>query len=188
MSWSDVPDDLDDPRRQQLLLNVAQRAARTETRDEHLALEAANHAVAELCRQPGSKRPDPKAWANWVRTAAKRHARDADQRAARHLPMGHHGSGLDGEGGRGGLEVLLERLQPVGSLGSHAAGRADLQACLTRLSKLDADLVVGKYIDGLPSKELGARHGLSPGAVDKRISAAKGKLRDCLGGDASSKG
>lgn len=170
---SPPPDDLDDPRRQRLLLQIGMRAARSQTSDPHLIEEAAGHAVAELHRLPASRRPAPPAWASFVRKAAWRYAQRADKR--------ERAVGVDGTDVAGGdLERLLDVLQPQGSLASRVVSVLDLRSCLADLRSLDAELLIGRYIEDMPSKVLAVRYGITARAVDHRVSAAKEKLRQCL--------
>jgi RNA polymerase sigma factor (sigma-70 family) len=183
-SGSDVPRDLDDPRRQALLLRAARRAAMRETHDEQLAQEAAGHAVTELWRLAPDQRPAIEQWPAWVRTAATRYARRADQRRHREHLAGAQGSAMPAELGHDALDRLLGKLGPDAGVSTQVAAHVDLRRCLHQLPELELALLVGKYVDDLPSKVLAERHGMKPTAVDRRLSAVKKQVRQCL--DASS--
>lgn len=63
-----------------------------------------------------------------------------------------------------------------------AEERRQLLAAVKRLGEPDSAIIVRRYYFGQSSREIAADLGLTPGAVDTRLSRAMGKLRELLKG------
>lgn len=59
-----------------------------------------------------------------------------------------------------------------------------VDAALARLDETTREIVTLRYFDGLASREIGALVGMSPAAVDMRLSRARAELREMLGDEA----
>jgi RNA polymerase sigma-70 factor, ECF subfamily len=56
-----------------------------------------------------------------------------------------------------------------------------IEAALGKLDEKSREIVTLRYFDGLASREIGAMIGMSPAAVDMRLSRARQELREMLG-------
>ena len=63
-----------------------------------------------------------------------------------------------------------------------AEERRNLMETIRSLGEPDSQIIFRKYYFGQKSKEIAADLGMTPGAVDTRLSRALGKLRSMLGG------
>lgn len=173
------------------LLRTGRRGGRAATRDAHLQEDAASHAVERLImalRTPDA--PAEVAWHKWVETTAFRYAKDESIKAQRRVPVGRVGTftgisrrrpgGASGDGKAHFERALLGRGRRTDVAEAAASDRA-WQEVLETMAPLDQRLILGKYVDGLTTKELAAVEGLSSKAVEHRLARAKQQLRDLLG-------
>ena len=63
-----------------------------------------------------------------------------------------------------------------------AEERRQLLETIRSLGEPDSQIIFRRYYFGQKSKEIAADLGMTPGAVDTRLSRALGKLRSMLGG------
>ena len=97
----------------------------------------------------------------------------------RNLAMDQHRrrretSALDSAG-----EVAANGPEPSAELAGQETARA-VNAALRQLDATTREIVVLRYFDNLASREIAARVGLSPAAVDMRLSRARQELRSFL--------
>ena len=87
---------------------------------------------------------------------------------------------------------LARRLIAPGSSPSHHLVREELrgrvQAALARLSEVDREVLVMRYLEQLSNAEIGAAVGLSEGAVKMRHLRALERLRGLLAGERKEEG
>lgn len=69
--------------------------------------------------------------------------------------------------------------EPLQAL-EHSDTAARIQAALASLDETTRTAVVMRYYEGLSAKEIGEALGLSPAAVDMRLSRARGQLKSLL--------
>jgi RNA polymerase sigma-70 factor, ECF subfamily len=65
------------------------------------------------------------------------------------------------------------------ALGRHDT-RSDIAEALERLDEMSRSVIVLRYYEGLASKEIAAVLGMTPAAVDMRLSRARQELREYL--------
>ena len=142
---------------------VALAAARTMTRDEQEAEDAAQVTLAELARKAGTIE-DPACAAGWVRTAAVRATLKLKRARRRWRPLPQ------------------EPVDAASQL-SEVRGFADAETLHEELGELPAswrEPLLLRYFGGLDNEEAAARLGCSVAAVEGRLKRAKRTLRERL--------
>ncbi|HZL35641.1 MAG TPA: sigma-70 family RNA polymerase sigma factor [Tepidisphaeraceae bacterium] len=119
---------------------------------------------------------DPARFATWLCGIARNLAIDQCRRG-RHMKLSVDSTGFDD------LTSADERLSPspLDEL-DRREQRALVAEALESLDELTRSTVMLRYYDGRSSKEIGEALGLSPAAVDMRLSRARQQLKQQLGG------
>jgi RNA polymerase sigma-70 factor (ECF subfamily) len=134
---------------------------------EHEAREALQETLLRVARRARAFDDEDVFWC-WLKTVARNAARDGGRRQRRYLTL---------------LERLsLRRPAPEPPTPDDADSR--LQSILTEsldeLSPQERTLVEGKYLDGVPTKELSSSTGLTERAVESRLLRLRRHLRERL--------
>lgn len=77
------------------------------------------------------------------------------------------------------VEVADETNDPA-EMAAESERARQIDAALAKLDETTREIVTLRYFDGLPSKEIAAVVGMSPAAVDMRLSRARQELREML--------
>jgi RNA polymerase sigma factor (sigma-70 family) len=169
-------DDLEDARVEELS-RIAGQAAAGASRDAEVIADAVAHMREQLYAYACALSDDPRKVENWARVVARNAARRIGAKQAREAPMGRQGSDLppldDGQ-----LEARVRDVLDLGiggqpSLGSLVADKLWFEERFVLLSDETRELLRFKYVEGWSAKEIAARLGVEPGAVDQRLYRAR---------------
>ena len=133
-------------------------------RDESAAEDAVQEAALRALKSPPPSRGNSAGWLRVVtqnaalqRLRARRRRRERERRAARPARAGS-------------AQSNLERVEQ----------QRQLWAAVEALGEPDRQLIVDRYVEGLSSAQLAARHGLSRSTVDRQLCRARDTLRSKL--------
>lgn len=132
--------------------------------------ECVSDVFFEVYRQRGRFDPEKGTLRAFVSVVARRRAINLFRRTVREA--GRRADGEPPEGKTDSFEELL-----IG-----AEERKSLIETVRSLGEPDSQIIFRKYYFGQKSKEIASDLGMTPGAVDTRLSRALGKLRSMLGG------
>ncbi len=132
--------------------------------------ECVSDVFFEVYRQRGRFDPEKGTLRAFVSVVARRRAINLFRRTVREA--GRRADGEPPEGETDSFEELL-----IG-----AEERHSLIETVRSLGEPDSQIIFRKYYFGQKSKEIASDLGMTPGAVDTRLSRALGKLRSMLGG------
>lgn len=132
---------------------------------EHEAREALQETLLRVAR--GARVfDDEKTFWCWLKAVARNAARDAGRKRTRYSKL---------------LQTFAHFTRPALPTGPDADDdrlTAVIDECLAELAPEDRALLQGKYLAGATVNELSTREGLTPKAVESRLSRLRGELRE----------
>ena len=133
--------------------------------------ECAGDVIFEVYRRRESIDPGKGSLRAFISVVARRRAVNLYRKTAREA--GRRSGELPEEAAGPGFEEAL----------MDAEERRSLTEKVRSLGEPDSEIIFRKYYFGQKSKEIAADLGMTPGAVDTRLSRAVGKLREMFGGE-----
>ena len=134
--------------------------------------ECASDVFFEVYRRRGSIDPGKGSLRAFVSVIARRRAVNLYRKTAREAGRRSGGELPEEAAGPGFEEALMD-----------AEERRSLTQKVRSLGQPDSEIIFRRYYFGQKSKEIAADLGMTPGAVDTRLSRAVGKLREMFGGE-----
>ena len=134
--------------------------------------ECVSDVFFEVYQKRESIDPEKGTLRAFLSVVARQRAVNLFRRKEKELRHTADGEGSEAEAGSGDSEEAAMA----------AEDRRQLLAAVKSLGEPDSSIVIRRYYFGQRSKEIAADLGLTPGAVDTRLSRAMGKLREMMGG------